>query len=215
MANRRLSLRILQQLLPMLLISSLALSACSGSDAVSDYKSLTVKNYIAGFSCEYRAYYNDLGGPHIVDDAAHKYTYVRILAPKTYMPMFNPEPGGNGGTVRVEHIPAFIDIIAADAGKYPDSPAATRIEETLSDSSKWPNFKLLERSMVTVAGVEAELVAYQVDGFFVPPPLLYEAQVSFDHNGIQWDIVAKADMDMSETVRADIDHIIKTFLILE
>jgi len=73
---------VLRHMLGMLVIVLLALSACGEGGSVNDYKTLSVENRIAGFSCEYRAYYDHLDGPHIVDSAAHRFTYVDLLAPK-------------------------------------------------------------------------------------------------------------------------------------
>jgi len=214
MINRHFHLPAIYYSLTVLLISTVVLVACNGSESSSGYKTLTVKNRIASFSCEYRAYYNDLDGPGIVDSAAHRFTSVHILAPKKYMKEPNPELG-KGGTVKMDYIPVSIGIIAADASKYSTMPATVRIEELLLDEARWPHFKLLERTSVTVLDVHAELIAYEVDGFFVGPPMEYHAQISFDRDGLQWDIDAEADIDMAEVVRADFDHVVATLKILE
>ena len=212
MSNRRFHLHIM--LLGALLIGTLVLAACSRSESPSEYKTLTVRNYIANFSFEYRAYYNDLDGPGIEDSASNRFTYVDILAPKTYETMGNPEPGGDG-TVDMTYVPAYIEISAADAQKYPTRPAAVRINDSISNWGKWPHFQLLEHSNVTVSGVQAELIAYQVDGFFVGPDLEYCTKLSFDYNGLQWDIESEAGINMSAMIRADFDHVVETFKILE
>jgi hypothetical protein len=212
---RRSYLHTSRQLLSTLLIVLLALSACCGGNSVNDWKTLTVTNYIAGFSCEYRAYYDSLDGPQIVDSTAHRFTYVYILAPKKHMQIADPEPGGGGDTVQMKYVPASLHMRVADGSRYPDSPAVARIEESLKDWGAWPNFELLEQSAVTVAGIEAELIAYQVDGFFAGPALEYRVRVSFDHEGLHWDIDASADIDMAEMVRQDFNHVIETFEILE
>ncbi len=64
-------------------------------------------------------------------------------------------------------------------------------------------------------GIQAELIAVQVDGFLVQPSLIYEAQVSFDYKGLQWDIKASSEIDMADTVRADFDHVFQTLKILD
>ena len=212
MSNKRFHLHII--LFGILLIGTLALAACSRSESPSEYKTLTVKNHIANFSLEYRAYYNDLDGPHIVDSTTDRFTAVDILAPKTYETMGNPEPGG-GGIVDMTYVPAHINIRASDVTKNPERPAAVRINDSISGWGKWPHFQLLERSNVTVSGVQAELIAYQVDGFFVGPDLEYCTKLSFDYNGLQWDIESEAGINMSAMIRADFDHVVETFKILE
>lgn len=211
MTNRRFHLPI--TLLGILLIGNLFLAACS-SESPSEYKTLTVQNYIANFSLEYRAYYNDIDGPHIVDESSYRFTNVDILAPKAHQTVGNPEPGG-GGTIEMEYVPAHINIRASAVTKNPDRPAEVRINDSISNWGKWPNFQLLERSNVSVSGIPAELIAYEVDGFFVGPDLKYCTQVSFDYNGLQWDIEAEAGINMSEMVRTDFDHVVETFKILE
>lgn len=206
---------MLQKLLLILLISSVALSACGGGSSGDGYKTLKVENYIAHFSCEYPDYYNDMEGPNIVDKTAHKYTYVNVFAPKKYKQTYYQGPGSTGGEVVFEYIPATIGIKAADANTYPEWPASDRIEESINDWGKWPNFKLLERTAVMVSGIQAELIAYEVDGFIMEPPILYKVEVSFDHNGLQWDISAKGGIDTADMLRADFDHVIETFRILE
>ena len=175
---------------------------------------MVVNNRVAGFSFEYRAYYRDVAGPRIVDSDAHLFTYVTILAVQKIVTMPNPEPGGEGETVRMKYVPASIGVMASDMSKFPIS-ATERIESKIASWSRWPNFELLERKMVTIDGVQAELIAYQVDGFFVGPELKYQADVCFDHNDLKWDISLEADIESSVMASTDLDHLIQTFQFLE
>ncbi|MBM4432720.1 MAG: hypothetical protein FJ025_01805 [Chloroflexi bacterium] len=215
-ANRRSTKRLAQFMFAVLASVSLFLTACHEDVHVSPdgYKTMTVRNDIASFSFEYRAYYSDIAGPRIVDSDAHRFTYVDIPAPQETMTVANPSPEGKGEMVRMYYVPAFVNIMAADASKFP-MPASERIEGHISSWSSWPNFKLLERSMVMVDDAPAELIAYQVDGFFARPALKYQIDVAFDRNNLQWDFLVEADIDMAEIVRADLDHIIETFKILD
>lgn len=210
------SKRLALLMLAVLTSVSLFLTACHEDVGVSPdgYKTMTVRNYIASFSFEYRAYYSDVGGPYIEDSDAHRFTNVTIMTPKETMTMVNPSPEGKGEMVEMEYVPAFVTIIAGDASKY-HRPASERIESHISSWSSWPNFKLLERSTVMVDGAPAELIAYQVDGFFSGPALKYQVDLAFDRYNLQWDFRVEADIDMAEVVRADLDHIIETFKILD
>jgi hypothetical protein len=212
MIKRRKSFLMILMAMSMLLILSMALASCE--DSGTGYKTMTVKNRIANFSFEYRSFYKDVEGPYVLDSSAHRFTGVSVLASKKTAPVPNPEPGGDG-TVGMEYVPAFIEVRAADAAKYPDLPAKVRIDGLLESESTWPNYKLMERTTVVVAGVEAELVAFQVDGFFGPPPMLYKALVYFDLDGIYWDIDVEGELEMAEIMRADLDHVLQTFKILE
>jgi hypothetical protein len=215
MIKRRKSFLMILMAMPMLLIRSMALTSCKDSGTSgTGYKTMTVKNRIANFSFEYRSFYKDVDGPRVEDSSAHRFTVVYVLASKKTAPMPNPEPGGDG-TVGMEYVPASIEVGAADAAKYPDLPAKVRIDGLLESVSTWPHYKLLERTTVVVAGAEAELVAFQVDGFFGLPPMIYKALVSFDLDGIQWDIDVEAELEMAEIMRADLDHLLQTFKILE
>jgi len=78
----------------------------------------------------------------------------------------------------------------------------------------------LERYPVSVSGVEGELIAYVVDWFLPVPgddgPLLkYVRAVYFDHNGLVWWIEAECELEMVDQVKADFEHILETFQILD
>ena len=98
--------------------------------------------------------------------------------------------------------------------------AADEIESVLEDEAKWANFQLLERSPITVSGVEGELVVYLVDKLMPIPVedgknLEYVRAVYFDYNDLTWEIVAKCNQEIMEQVIADFEHIVETFKILD
>ena len=186
----------------------LLLGACSVSD--DSYKTMNVKNKIASFSFEYRAYYREVEGPEVLGGDS---VYVNLIAPKKRMSFPNPEPGGKPDTVSLEYVPAYIGVAAYNP-EVSGLTAAERIERVLYTEARWPDFKLLERSNVIVAGIQAELIAYQTNQI-VGPPVVYMADVYFDYGGFTWAFDVKADLDLAETVRADFDHVLQTFKILE
>lgn len=194
-----------------------ALTSCQGSD--NDYKTMVVKNRIASFSFEYRSYYRDKEGPDIVERPDFQYAYVYMLTRAKERTMANPEPGGKGKPVAMSYVPASIHILVDNKfllhSKY--SPTAhERIENSISSWSKWKHFKLMERSKVMVAGIEAELIAYEIDSIFSSWPLEYCVEIAFDHEGLCWEIEATSrDPELHEVVRQDVEHLIATFKILE
>jgi len=203
----------------LLLLCMLVITGCHGS--TDGYRNVTVRNNIGNFSFEYRSFY-EIEGPDIEDDAYFRFTYVQLLAPKRNMPMVIPDDSGkNPETYPVEYVPASIEVMASDASKHPAS-AETRLEDALSSWSKWPHFELLERTAVTVSGIQGELIAYYIDWLLPVPkqegdePLLrYKVEVYFDYAELKWDMKAESDMDMAEMVRADFDHVLQTFKILD
>ena len=196
------------RLLLVLLSALLLLGGCSVSD--DSYKTMNVKTKIVSFSFEYRAYYRDVEGPEVFDGDS---VYVHLIAPKKEMSFPNPEPGGKPDTVQLEYVPAYIGVAAYNQeGSGPS--AAERIERVLSSEARWPDFKLLERSTITVDGIQAELIAYQTNEM-VGPPVVYMADVYFDYGEFTWAFDAKADLDLAETVRADLGYVLQTFKILE
>jgi len=196
------------RLLLVLLSALLLLGACSVSD--DSYKTMNVKTKIASFSFEYRAYYRDVEGPKVLDRGS---VYVNLIAPQKKMAFPNPEPGGKPDTVSLEYVPAYIGVAAYNP-EVSGLSAAESIERVLSTEANWPDFKLLERSAVTVDGIQAELIAYQTNEI-IGPPVVYMADVYFDYGGFTWAFDAKADLDLAETVRADFDYVLQTFKILE
>lgn len=210
--------RVASIALAFLLVATFLLPACRVRDNLPDdaYKTMTIKNRIAAFSFEYRAYYRYIGGPYVEDSASHRFTNVFVTALEKRRPLVNPEPGGKGQVVQMSYVPASIGVSVGDASKHPGRPAAARVDSALSLEGKWPNFKVLERSTVFVSGVHAERIAYQVDSIFAPWPLEYHTEVSFDFEGLYWDINAiAADADIAAAVRADFDHVLQTLKILE
>ena len=90
----------------------------------------------------------------------------------------------------------------------------------MEDEAKWANFELLERAPLTVAGIEGEMVAYLVDKLMPIPRedgqrLAYCRVVFFEHDGLIWEIEAECHQEIMDEVRADFEHIVETFTILE
>ena len=202
------------------LCAPLLLSSCvqmaPGDLTNSASRTMNVVSKVATFSFEYPAFYQRIDGPSVEDSAQHRFVGVDVLAAEKKRPLANLLPGNTGETVEMSYTPASIKVLVSDTAKSPGQNAATRISSTLALKDAWPNFKVLSQSTRTVAGVEAQLISYQVDSVFGTWPLEYHTQVVFDRGVMIWDFEAIArDADIAETVRADLDHVLETLKIVD
>jgi hypothetical protein len=122
----------------------------------------------------------------------------------------------------------FIWVTIRDpSGVYPY--AKTAIEQIASGEydiyTSGPgelNRDILERSTIIINGIPAELIVYSHKVGFIER-LPYESSkiirinrtVYFDHNGLLWSIAIESDEDKAEQARADFEHLLQTFKILE
>jgi hypothetical protein len=197
--------------------------SCGYTEIESDgVRILTVTRDHYSFSVEYSTFYQRKGPNYITDGRAIPSISIDLAAPQKTMPLLYPVNEDELETVTVTYTPAVIGIhiyAPHDSPNFSQS-AIERLENDISDSSKWENFELLERYPVTVSGVEGELIAYVID-WFLPfaegegPKLQYHRAVYFDYNGLIWTIEATTEMEMVDQVKADFEHIIETFEILE
>ena len=185
------------------------------------FRTLTVNNELCSFSMEYPESYKR-EGPYVDLDYVRPYTDVHLLSPKKSMELLVPANKDSLKTVTSGYVPASFLVEVYDTRNSPTVSynANGRLENDIVDNAEWENFELLERLPVTVSGMEGELIAYVVDWFIPIPrgegPLLqYHQAVYFDHNGLIWVIEATAEMGMVDQVKADFEHILKTFKIMD
>ena len=83
-------------------------------------------------------------------------TRVHFYAPEKYVDMVVPADDDSIKTVSVSYVPASMLVDVFDPSEYFQEPQTSvdYIENELSDNSKRDNFKFLERSPVTVSGIE-------------------------------------------------------------
>jgi len=212
--------RALKYLLLLIMCAILAFHgfACSRDG----YKQITVKSELCHYFFEYSGYY-EADGPH---------TDLDLIIPYTDLSLVKPEISGKAEVIDFasgeiksvigHYSPGSISVHVYDASEYESAPKTSRerLERTITGKASWANFKLLERSPLTVSGVEGEMIEYLVDKLMPIPVedsknLEYFRVVYFDYNGLIWVIEAKCDQEIREQVRADFDHIIQTFIILE
>ena len=171
----------------------------------SGYRTFTF-NKVAHFSFEYPAHYRKFAAHATVED---KTIYIG------FRDKIIPEGRTNG----------FIRVVVEGAGyRYPDAEAA--LEKTLlpfTEPEKYINpGNLLERSTITVAGVQAELIVYIREADLIPEApassldiMKVTRVVYFDHNNLIWRIRIQSDEDRADQAKADFEHILETFKILD
>jgi hypothetical protein len=193
--------------------------SCGVTEIESDgFRILTVTKEHYSFSFEYSTFYQRKGPNYITRNRTIPSIYIDLVAPRKTMPLLYPANKDELETVTVTYTPAVIDIHIYSPRVSPN--AQGRLENDISDNSRWENFELLERYPVTVSGIEGELIAYVID-WFLPFPesegqeLQYYRAVYFDFDGLIWTIEATSEMEMVDQVKTDFDHILGTFQILE
>ncbi|MBN2543352.1 hypothetical protein JXI42_10850 [bacterium] len=196
--------------------------ACHGYACSHDeYKQITIKNQLGSYSLEYPSHY-DKDFREVLDFDI-PYTHLLLDGPaiRETAEVFDPDTG-NIRTVVGERGSSSIEVIISNYKVYHGESytAADRIDAVLKGQAKWDNFQLLERSPITVSGVEGELIIYLVDKLMPIPVedgknLEYVRAAYFDYNDLTWKIVAKCNQDIQEEVTAYFNHIIETFKILE
>jgi hypothetical protein len=201
----------------LILISSVTFTSCS----TNGYHSITVKNEIAHFSFEYPDYYSDREGPTVQNDKIHQYTYVNFFAPKKAITVMNPNPFDNSSkTVTTKYAPAYIDIFVYDA-RDRGGTAISDLENKLK-SPAYRDVKILDRSSIKVNGITGEQVSYMdtaiIDFQPIPGeeiPAKYVRMVYFDYGNLVWNFEVGSEASMDEQVKADFEHVLSTFKILD
>ena len=144
-------------------IHLLLFTVCDSSN--KGYKSITVENELCSFSFQYPAYY-ELHGPWTDLDRIIPSTDILLSAQIESEPVEVPDlDSGEIKTVIGHRSPSGISIEVYNPSQYESAPqtAQERIEGTLAGGASWTNFKLLERSPITVSGVEGEMIVYLID----------------------------------------------------
>ncbi len=192
---------------------------CDGSN--SEFKEVTIKNELGHYSFEYPSHYNK----KVWDNLEFKVPYTHLILEGPVITeeveIFDPETGdiervtGERGTSSISVYISNFKIYYGESYSSVDY-----IERLLEGEAEWENFQLLERSPITVSGVEGELIVYLVDKLMPIPVedgknLEYVRAVYFDYNDLTWEIIAKCNEDIQGEVTTHFNHIIETFKILE
>jgi hypothetical protein len=205
-----------------LFAAALVLPSCVGpaSDGLQGYKTVLVKSPLASYSLEYPADYRQ-DGPTTEIDRSIPYTDLILSAPIRIVNAQVPDTDGGIKTVTGHRGWGAITIEVYNTEKEPtvSQNSSERLENDMRGEARWKNFKLLERSPVTVSNVTGEIIVYLVDKLLPIPvenglQLEYHRAIYFDHNNLIWVLEAKADQDMADNITADFNHVIRTFKIL-
>jgi len=184
------------------------------------YESIIVENELCSYSLMYPTTYEK----EFMDNLEFKIPYVYLLLKGPLgieeAEVFDPDIG-EIQTVSGKRMMSYISIKILNYKIYygESYSAADRIEAVLKGQAEWANFKLLNRSPLTVYGVQGELVEYLVDRLMPIPVedgenLDYHCAVYFDYNELTWVIEAKCIQEIREQVKADFDYIVQSFKII-
>jgi len=165
-----------------------------------EYKTFTLKKGVGYFSFEYPSHFK-VEDVEINDD--YHYTDVTILGP-----WLEKEKGNS-----------LIGVFVMEPDEY-NPNAKTVLEGSLRLASELPDFELLDRYPVTVAGIQGEqyiffcllypesLYTYEVE----PAPTIFK-RVFFDYGGFIWKITFRSNTSTAETDQVYFDHLLETFTI--
>jgi hypothetical protein len=187
-----------------MLVVMLNLTGCSDY-----YKKMSVTDGIAHFSFEYPSNYK----PEFqyLDDAPYERTRVGLFT-------INEESWVN------VHEAGITVAIEKTGKRYSNSTDALEAEIKWWTSRGYKDFLLLERSKVIFAGVQSEQIVYsytymhiedvQINMHVVKTPTIVRI-IFFDYHEQIWFISVEAHGSYANQSKADFDHILQTFKILE
>ena len=183
--------------------------------ATSGYTKLTTENSICYISFEYPAHYN-VDGPRVVTNFEDPFFFVNALAEETQMPMVIPGPSGQGKTYDVSFIPAGLTVSVFDASAR-DGRAKSDLEYRHTKLETWGDYELLDRSSITVSGIEAEQIIYKQHMILpgITHTKTWNREIYFDRDGLIWVIDASATEDMVELVNGYLERLLETLVIYE
>jgi hypothetical protein len=187
-----------------LLLIILIVPVIQGCISQGDYKSLVIKKGIVHFSFEYSRHFS------LVKDISETYTHLMFDGPYYKYPRSRTR----------------IDISVYRAGDGILANKETLIQERLRIVSAFPDYTLLARLGVGVAGVEGEQITYfYIDSMPTPgqaghipgdvPRPTISRNVYFEHQGLIWEIQMESNESNAEADKADFEHLLQTFEILD
>jgi hypothetical protein len=189
----------------LILLLSLVLPGCQNRD-VNSYKTFTLNEGAVHFSLEYRTYYkiDSLKPAEATGDLMQQSMFFTLISPKI--------KGVNDYT--------YIHVVVDKPDEItPDAKSAT--ERAERNASSWADYKLLDKYETTVDGVLAYRLDYQ-NRNIVPaiagvsgPSIEVIREVAFDAKGYVWMIQIRSVSSTAEADKADFEHILQTFKILD
>jgi hypothetical protein len=189
-----------------LFLLSIQINGCQNRNAQS-YQDFVLDKGAVHFSLEYRTYYKikeikpgDNTGNFVKD-----LTAVTFISPRI-------KRTGDHTYIKV--------LVAGPTELVPDAKAG--IERAERNAASWPDYKLLDKHELTIDGVNAYRIDYQnrnvipaIAGVSNEPFVEVCREVNFDANGYNWMIQMRSDSSTAEADKADFEHIIQSFNILD
>ncbi|MBN1643307.1 MAG: hypothetical protein JW856_00580 [Dehalococcoidales bacterium] len=173
---------------------------------MNSYNTYEMNEGTIHFSLEYRNYYkvevvhpgNDTG------NATKDIMYLYLISPKIKQ---------TNDYTRIKIIVGKPDDLTPDA--------KSAIERAERNAASWADYKLLDKYELTIDGVHAYRIDYQ-NRNIIPaiagvsgPRIEVIREVDFDANGFSWMIQMSSDSSTAEADKADFEHILQTFKILD
>jgi hypothetical protein len=177
---------------------------CDNLD-VNSYKTFVLNEGAVHFSLEYRTYYDIdyLKPAEATGDNIQQSMLFDLKSPKI--------KGINDYT--------YIHVAVGPPDELiPDAKSAT--ERAERNASSWADYALLNKCETTIDGVPAYRLDYQ-NRNIVPaiaggePRIEVIRKVNFDAKGYVWMIQVRSDFSTAEADKADFEHILQTFKILD
>ena len=196
------------------------LSIAAGCDSTEgEYRTFTECNEMCSFSFEYSTYYEKPDVHRDLSDEGHWIAFYLKAPPKSLELIVPDTANDTVRTVTSSYAPAYIHVMIIRPEENSDN-AESRVDSTISHLARWENYELFDRSPITVSGIEGELIYYLVDWLLpVPtgegPGLKYVREVYFDYDGLIWWLEAISELEMVDQVKADFEHLLETFQILD
>jgi len=194
-------------------------------DTGEGYITMTVITDNYSFSFEYSTFYERREPRNTRPEYTLTHTYTFLTAPKAKVDLVLPSGSNKVRTRTVTFIPASIVIDIYDPtldGRIESYNSTERMNKHLVGEADFDNFRLIERSLITVSGIEAEYAEWEVGWFNLfpktsgEPPLEYRWSIYFDHKDMIWWIRGlSSGPEYKDRIKADLDHIVKTFKILD
>lgn len=192
----------------LLLVSVLLLlgTIFSGCRDVNSYKTFVLNEGTVHFSFEYRTYYK-------IDEVKPGGNTGVSTKDLMYVTLISPRIAGTKDYTRIDIIVDKPDWLVPDA--------KSGIERAERNYSSWKYYKLLDKFDISIDGLHA----YRLDNEMInivpaiagtgKPAIEVDRTVEFDAKGFVWFIQMTSDSSTAEADKADFEHILQTFKILD
>jgi hypothetical protein len=200
MSNKRICL-----ILYILMLNCLFFNSCQNMD-VNSYKTFTLTDGNVHFSLEYRSYYKikEVHPSFDTGNASDTFLDFTLISPK------------------IKQTKDYTRIkVLADKPDHLIPDAKSNVERAENNASSWANYKLYDKYETTIDGIPAYRLDYQNQNIIPAiagtggPAIEVYRELYFDAKGLVWMIQMSSDSSTAEADKADFEHIIQTFKVLD